>query len=201
MQQVYRTTSLVMGILLPMFVLAAALSGPRPVHAGPLEQVVPGLNSQVTQLRFFESGPDLPPQHQRLYLQTFAAQHARHINWELSIDHVQPRQRVDFRLSAIYYQPDGSELTRHVLDSHVDRGWRDSKHASGYGFPTAGHWSPGSYRVDIFVDERIVASGRFSVTAVTNTPSTRAVLPPVHAGSPPVKSAPPPVPPEDLGEL
>jgi len=173
------------GRLATILLLAALVT--LPAQAGESGIPIPELQSEVTKLLFFESGPDTPPKAQRSYQTSFDANWARYINWELNIDHASPPQRMNFQVYAVYYKPDNSELTRHNIKASAESGWTSSNHSSGYGRENPGLWTPGRYRVDIAINGNTVASGHFAVTDGLKAP-------PVHAG-------PPPEIPADLGEL
>jgi len=125
--------------------------------------VIPVLNAKVAGLRFYESGPDILPLNERVYKGTFATSTTRYINWELTLQHPQPNQRIDFRAAAIYYRPDGSIMTEHGINTYLESNWIDSFHTSGWGWPEPGNWKTGEYAVEIFVNDQKVANGSFSV--------------------------------------
>ena len=78
---------------------------------------------------------------------------------------VYPRQQeqIDYSIRATYYRADGSVFATQDFDTHVGKGWtRSSPHRSrGWGEP--GKWGLGAYRVDLSVDDDLIASAEFQV--------------------------------------
>jgi hypothetical protein len=122
---------------------------------------VPSLKANVTSLRFFECGSEVPAYGNREYQTQFSSLKARFINWELNLSHPSPGRRLEVGIEAIYHRSDGSILARETRDSYIDVGWSTSSHSYGWG--GAGFWTPGAYRVELLIDSKKVASGGFSI--------------------------------------
>jgi hypothetical protein len=127
------------------------------------------LNARVTSLRFFESGYDMLPREERVYAQRFASGTTRCINWELNLEYPAPGRRIDFQITAINLRDNGTplweEIRRQTMDAHVEATWTRSYHWWGYGWPDPGNWESGSYRVDLYVEGKKIASAPFEITA------------------------------------
>ena len=154
----------------------------------------------MVELVFYESARDQPPMGDRVYRTEFGQSQVRYICWELRMEHPNPGRKVSFRIEAKYYNPNGTLLAEHYIDSYFDTGWSNSNHSSGYGFDKPGNWVPGTYRVDIYIAGDMVASGTFEVV------SDRGVYPPPE--KPANRVYPPPEKPDkhndipdDLGDL
>ena len=176
-----------------VLMISSAGAGQSPVH-------IPSLNATVVELVFYESARDQPPMGDRVYRTEFGQSQVRYICWELRMEHPNPGRKVSFRIEAKYYNPNGTLLTEHYIDSYFDTGWSNSNHSSGYGFDKPGNWVPGTYRVDIYIAGDMVASGTFEVV------SDRGVYPPPE--KPANRVYPPPEKPDkhndipdDLGDL
>ena len=123
---------------------------------------IPGV--QVSYVHFFEAPPGQPPEKsQRVYRSSFESQSTRAVYWEVGLTHPAPGERIDFRIEARWYKPDGSQMAQQMVDRYVLPGWSNSYHNLGWGWAAAGHWAPGSYRVDLYVQSTRVASGTFRI--------------------------------------
>jgi len=123
---------------------------------------VPGV--KVSPLQFFE-GPHEKTldKSDRVYRFSFARSSARSIYWELDLSYPNPSQQINFKVDAYWYKPDGSEMGRQTLDGYVKPEWSTSWHTLGWGWSGAGNWTPGTYRVDLYVANSRVASGTFQI--------------------------------------
>jgi hypothetical protein len=123
---------------------------------------VPGV--KPSPLQFFEGPHDLTlEKSQRVYRYSFAKPSTRSIFWELDLSYPPPGRRIDFQLDAIWYNPDGSELRHQTLTAYAMPTWGNSWHTLGYGWVDAGHWKPGSYRVDLLFKGTRISSGTFQI--------------------------------------
>ena len=115
-------------------------------------------------VQFYEGLPDpVLEQSKRIYQFSFDRFSARSVFWELDLSFPPPGRRIDFQVEAVWYKPDGSEMTRQTLPAHVDPDWGSSWHTLGYGWVEGGHWIPGTYRVDFYSGNQRVATGTFQI--------------------------------------
>jgi hypothetical protein len=133
-----------------------------------LKSDIPSLNARVTELLLFESAYDPPPADQRVYAQRFASDTTRYISWELNLEHPAPGQPRDFVITAIWYQDNGTgsweEIFRQTLDTSIEGEWASSYHNLGYGCDDPVNcWEVGSYRVDLYVAGKMIASAPFQI--------------------------------------
>jgi hypothetical protein len=140
-------------------------SGTFEVYDGdaPPSMYVQAIDAKVTAVRFFESGFDSPPPEQRVYRDRFPRSGTRYIDWELMLTFPKAPKRIDFAIRHVWVRPDGSRENDQTLSAYIDAGWSSSQHTQGWGRAEGGIWQPGTYRVDFYVDGRIVASGTFSI--------------------------------------
>lgn len=135
------------------------------------------IGARVASLRFFETGADLPTQPERRYATRFPPT-TRHIGWELNLSHGVTRQWVPLSIEALLYVSDAQGqqvMQRKVMQSAVPAAWLDSSHADSFGWDddyyfqragngrSPGRWLPGTYRVDLYVLNRKIASGSFEI--------------------------------------
>jgi hypothetical protein len=123
---------------------------------------VPRLKTPAVQ--FYEGPHDLTlDQSQRVYRYSFDRFTTRSIYWELDLQYPPPGRRIDFQIEAVWYKSDGSEMARQTNSAHVEADWGSSWHSLGYGYLEPGHWTPGTYRVDIYFKNARIASGTFQI--------------------------------------
>jgi hypothetical protein len=144
---------------------SAIASGTFEVYEGdaPPSGYVQVIDATVTALRFYESALGAAMPHERRYGNRFAGVGARFINWELNLAYPKRGTRQDFTIHEVWRRPDGSILNRTDYAAWVLPGWDTSYHLNGWGHPAGGSWAPGTYRVDLMVESRVVASGTFEI--------------------------------------
>ena len=78
---------------------------------------------------------------------------------------VYPRQQeqIDYSIRATYYRADGSVFATQDFDTHVEKGWTRSSPHRSRGWREPGKWGLGAYRVDLSVDDDLIASAEFQV--------------------------------------
>ncbi|MEQ9617720.1 MAG: tetratricopeptide repeat protein [Deltaproteobacteria bacterium] len=123
-------------------------------------EYIPSLNADITQLRFFESNSST---QEKVYTNRFPQSKAKYLSWELLLKHPAPPQKIDFKIHAIYYKPDGSILTEQIVDAFLPPHQTYSSWNEGFGEKYGGKWHEGDYTVELFVDEIEITSGAFSI--------------------------------------
>jgi len=124
---------------------------------------IPLLKAKVIALNFFESGFNTPNKDQRGYSTQFMKTNSRYINWELNLEFPAPGRRIDFDIIAVWYNPDGSVMARQTKASYIEANWTNSYHNFGRGWKEPGNWAPGTYRVDLLVNNQKIASGSYTI--------------------------------------
>lgn len=69
-----------------------------------------------------------------------------------------------FMLKAEWYDPTEEVMYAYVSRSYIDSGWTGSLHRSGYCQRSPNHWKTGTYRVDLSLYGKPIASGKFIIT-------------------------------------
>jgi hypothetical protein len=145
--------------------VTAAPPPPAPVYQPPAGNMpgfpVPGAN--FTALKFFESEVNAPPVGNRAYSTQFNHRTARYISWELNLTCPPPPAQINFPINATYYNPNGTVMNSSDVAGYVQAGWPGLVFNSGRGWARAGFWKRGTYRVDLTVNGRRIASGYFTV--------------------------------------
>ena len=129
-------------------------------------RTISSIDALVTGVRFYESGYDGTAIGKRSYATRFSRTKTRYVYWELGLESKyvvigwKPRE---FTVEAVWFTPTGQELHRGPTKSRIESEWKNSLHTSGYGWKetAAAKWSPGTYRVDLYVKGKKVASGEF----------------------------------------
>jgi hypothetical protein len=123
---------------------------------------IPGLKTPT--LQFYEGEHDTTPgKSKRVYRFSFDRFSTRSVYWELDLNYPSPGKRIEFQVDAFWYKADGTEMTRQTLSGYAQADWQSSWHTLGYGWADAGHWTPGTYRVDLYYRNMRVASGTFQI--------------------------------------
>ena len=124
---------------------------------------IPSLDARVLDLRFYERGAGPTSRDERIYTNVFSKLSTRYISWELNLAYPRQPQETDFTIESVYYRPNGSIFFRNVTKKYIGEGWSNSWHTSGLGWERPGNWRNGTYRVELFIEEQLVASGEFHV--------------------------------------
>lgn len=139
---------------------------------------IPAINARVASLRFFETGGDVPLQGDRRYGTRFTLTTTRNVGWELNLSHEVTRQWLPLPIEALLYVTDGQGprvMQRRVMQSAVPAAGLNTSHVDFFAWDddyyyqragngrSPGKWLPGSYRVDLYVHDRKIASGAFEV--------------------------------------
>ena len=138
---------------------------PRPT---PIPSLFPLLNPRVAWVKFFEGGCDASREESVVYTNVFDQQTARCIYWQLNLVFDHQPERADFEIDAVYHGP-GGVFARHTANAYVEKGWTNSQHATGEGWPQPGNWETGNYLVEMFVGDKLIASAGFAVTEYPET--------------------------------
>jgi hypothetical protein len=101
-------------------------------------------------------------------LHCFASDTTRYINWVLDLEFPARGRPVEFEITAIWYQGNSTssweKIFRAVHTHHIEGDWTWSSHEWGYGCDDpVGCWEVGSYRVDLYVAGKMIASAPFEI--------------------------------------
>ncbi len=69
----------------------------------------------------------------------------------------------DYKLVARYYRPDGSLMNETEAEIEVESGYRTFWYSAARGWSEPGHWTPGTYRVEVAMDGKNTISGEFEI--------------------------------------
>jgi hypothetical protein len=122
---------------------------------------IPGV--RVTEVKFFEAGYNAPALGKRVYQARFDHRTSHYIYWELNLSCPALASRVDFTINATWYNPNGTVFGQQSLNTFADAGWTAPVFNYGRGWQRAGNWRRGLYRVELFVNGSLIATGSFQV--------------------------------------
>jgi len=128
----------------------------------PPSMYIESINARVYWLQFFE-GPLIRPNNDYSYASQFSRRTARSINWALELTYPMRNTRADFSIRQVWTKPDGTVDHDSSFPTYVDSGWYGSSPRAGWDDSGGSGWSLGAYRVDLYVDNRKIASGTFEV--------------------------------------
>jgi len=103
-------------------------------------------NIEVTKLLIFESGLPFTQANQRDYRSMFNKSEVRNIVWELHLKYPLPGKKINYKITAIWWKPDGSVLKCKNTESYIDADWTSSWVVDGLGDED---WEIGTYTVEL----------------------------------------------------
>ena len=124
---------------------------------------VAAIDANVTSMRFYERGYDSIPHDTKVYRTVFHRPITRYIGWELNLVYPRQQEQIDYSIRATYYRADGSVFATQDVDAHIEKGWTRSWSDRSRGWREPGKWGLGAYRVDLSVDDDLIASAEFQV--------------------------------------
>jgi tetratricopeptide (TPR) repeat protein len=125
----------------------------------------PEIQSNMDSVRFFETGADLTPMKDRVYLTRFKRSAIRHIGWQLELTHPRYPARVDFEIRTVWLGPGGNPIHRGTSQWHIPAGQERLIAAASWGCADrpCNLWEKGSYQVDFFVAGTKIGTGSFEI--------------------------------------
>jgi hypothetical protein len=123
---------------------------------------IDSLKANVTSLRFFEGGIDMPAQYNRTYRNAFVNDETKYIYWELNLRHPMRFRRDNFIINAVWHFPD-NRIRYQKAHTYINSNWSQSRHAIRWGAQSTDKLIPGRYIVDLYVQNDKIASGSFVV--------------------------------------
>ncbi len=134
-------------------IMAKAIIGTREIKK---------LNAKVDSIKFYEGSTEGTLKDSRAYSNTFTTA-SRFVYWELNLSHPTRSYRDSFQIQHVWYK-DNQEWARGTLNTFLEPTWGTSYHNDGRGWPESYKWSPGDYRVELFVDAEKITYGTFTIT-------------------------------------
>ena len=145
------------------------------------------LNARVTSIKFFASEGDFlryPPKNERVYSQHFLKSQAKYLNWQLDLAHPANSDTVSFNVESTWYGPKGNVIDTVSTKLTVPAGWGNSFHARG--LRVTDRWEPGTYRVVLSIEGKVVANATFQLADSALAPiAPQTVVPPVSPSTTP----------------
>lgn len=127
---------------------------------------IPSLSANIISLRFFESSRTFaPPYGQREYKTRFANSQTRFVNYEISLQHPAPGRVAPLSVNSLWRIDRTGALLRNQIDDwmRIQPDWTSSVFNTGTGNTDPGQWEVGTYTVELYVEGRKVAEGKFEI--------------------------------------
>ena len=130
---------------------------------------VPAYKLSLLALRFFEANEKGADLNRRIYDRSFSGKGSRFIWWELYFS-CEPGRKTGLDLFAEYYDPSGELIYAGAVDGmFIDNDWSESLHAAGFGYTVPGLWSPGTYKIKLYLDDHLIVEEDFQIYFDTET--------------------------------
>ncbi len=133
----------------------------------PIKKNITGsLNVEFSSMTFFESGDEYEENTDRSYKTSFDKTKARYINTKINFRN-KLFKSMDSELEIVikFFKPDGtywnSVSKRIKVGKELDYATYERL---GFGWPEAGNWKPGNYKVQVFLDGTYVGQSGFKIT-------------------------------------
>jgi tetratricopeptide (TPR) repeat protein len=163
-------------------------------------------------LRFYNAGTNISPKSEHQFATRFSQSSAQYIYFQLDMSNPWKYFPYSYTITARYYKPDNS-LMGEIKDRFETRPeWRTWYYQYGWGWEDAGHWNPGTYRVEVFIDNEYLVSETFTIFTEKMENQKDEKLPPQGLGFdgwmeqinqmfPATRVPDKKVPPDDLGKM
>jgi hypothetical protein len=117
-------------------------------------------------LRFFESAsPDVPLQD-RKYASTFPPLQPSLIDWEVTLEYEELGRPADLNVEAVLSDAKGRVIARRSKQTTLQAGSTSRVLSAALGAPQSGSLRPGSYRVELNIHGKMVASNSFRIPEI-----------------------------------
>ncbi len=123
------------------------------------------VTAEYTSMTFFESGPEYKDNGKRVYGNTFDLKKTRYINTKINFNNKLFNKRdstIDIVLK--FFKPDGTywnSVSRKItVGKDLDKATYERL---GFGWSKSGNWSPGNYKVQVFLNGNYVAQSGFKI--------------------------------------
>ena len=114
-------------------------------------------------MRFYEKefGQDLPS-NARVYRQTFSHLTTRAVGWKVYLVYPPQPERIEYEIEYVFHRPNGTILRR-ASNARIEAGWTSSSRIWARGYKQPLQWVTGLYKVELFIEEHLIASGEFEI--------------------------------------
>lgn len=117
----------------------------------------------ITNLRFYNGDTNALSESEHQFETRFSQNIAKYIYFQL--DMINPWKYTTYRydLVARYFYPDDSLMTEIKNSINTNPEWHNFFHSDGWGWEEAGNWTPGTYRVEVFIDGQLRLTKTFTI--------------------------------------
>lgn len=115
-------------------------------------------------IRFFESGDEIPAKKDRNYLTLFLPE-SRYINIELNVTNLKHTiADQEYPITFIWRYFNGDEFGKLEGTFTVKADWQSAYINRGWGFKNTGNWRPGRFTAQVFVNNQLFAEEDFYIS-------------------------------------
>lgn len=122
------------------------------------------LNPKAGKVEFFESDQYIEDEDFKDIKTKFEISETRYVNWLLPLEHLAPKQDIDFEITYIYYDPEGNKIADFTDEFMIEKGETLTYFYGGVGSVIPGRWETGKYKVELFVEDQLIAEEYFEIT-------------------------------------
>ncbi len=120
---------------------------------------------ELQTVKFFEHGKQIPQQSLRKYAVQFSKAQTRYMNCEVSFKNLFKNQKdQNYTISRVWYNQngeiEGSQDDQLIIDSKWDS---CANRGNGWGWPDPGKWTPGNYKLEIYVNNNFQTRQYFEI--------------------------------------
>ncbi|MCW9080589.1 MAG: caspase family protein [Colwellia sp.] len=121
----------------------------------------------LSSIKFFESDDDAPDSKDREFSNNFEVTKARKIWTEVKIKNFRYKEQAhEHDVKWVYYKANGEIDTTLKSKFNVKAQWQNAWTQKGWGYDKPGNWSPGTYKVKVFIDDKEVAEDSFTMSHI-----------------------------------
>jgi hypothetical protein len=136
---------------------------PRPTPQALVFGTIPQIHAQIRSLNFYSSLINGDTKGEHHYSTQFDKNQTGYIYWTIAVKYPAPSQSVDVPLHYLWYRPDGGIFDDETITLKVDSGYTDYIESVWSGWKEPGHWLSGLYRLEIYSEGNLVATGSFEI--------------------------------------
>jgi hypothetical protein len=119
---------------------------------------------EFDEINFLEAGSKLPERDQYRYSTHFKKYNARYIYCEIVVrNNLYEIRSQSHEIVFEYYNPDGSLRGKIEADYNIKAEWKTSWISRGWGWDEPGNWPVGTYDVVVYIDNKYLTEGVFTI--------------------------------------
>ena len=118
---------------------------------------------KILSFHFYNGGSSAPDEVEREFKTRFSRNNAQFIYFQLSMTNPWQYNSFKYHLTARYYHPDNTLMGEIESSFNTDPDWKTFWHSRGLGWDTTRQWTPGIYRVEIYINYKHRITKAFTI--------------------------------------